>query len=147
MVSWSDRENALACLDTARNTLDLVELAAIFREAPIADRLLVADSRRGSDSGPESLVWQRLWRIGVQLRQQIQIPGVGRVDAGIVGTRVILEIDSREYHESPEAFERDRWRTAELIARGYIVVRLSYLRITSDWRWCERMVLAAIARS
>ena len=79
------------------------------------------------------------------MRQQVRIPGVGRIDIGVVGTSVIIEVDGRTYHEDPVAFEEDRRRDAELVARGYIVVRLSYRRVMEDWPWCERVVLAAIA--
>lgn len=72
--------------------------------------------------------------------------GVGRVDMVVRGTRIVIEVDGRTYHEDPAAFEEDRRRDAELVARGYVVIRLSYLRVATDWPWCQRIVLAAIAR-
>lgn len=147
VVTWCDRTDAIACLETALTTQgwSTRQLASVFRSETIASRLVVSAARMGSDSGPESLVCQRLRRRGLVLRQQVRIQGVGRVDIGVVGTRVIVEVDGRTYHEDPVAFEEDRRRDAELVARGHIVVRLSYRRVMDDWPWCERMVLAAIA--
>jgi very-short-patch-repair endonuclease len=147
VVEWCDRETAIACLDTALTEyrLSRAELLGTFSDAPASDRLLAGECCLGSDSGTESLVRQRLTALGIKLRQQIQIRGVGRVDMGIVGTRILLEIDSEKYHDNDEAFERDRWRTAELVARGYVVIRLSYLRVTTDWAWCLRMIIGAMA--
>ncbi|MEO9013807.1 MAG: DUF559 domain-containing protein [Terrimesophilobacter sp.] len=147
VVEWCDRETAIACLDTALTAyrLSRTELLTIFSDASTSDRLLAGECCRGSDSGTESLVRQRLTALGIRVRQQIQIRGVGRVDMGIAGTRIILEIDSGRFHDNDEAFERDRWRTAELVARGYIVIRLSYARVTTDWAWCLRMIAGAMA--
>jgi very-short-patch-repair endonuclease len=147
VVAWCDRTDAIACLETALTSQgwSTRQLASVFQSEPIASRLVVSAARAGSDSGPESLVCQRLRRRGLVLRQQVRIPGVGRVDIRVVGTRVVIEVDGRTYHEDPAAFEEDRRRDAELVARGYIVVRLSYRRVMDDWPWCERMVLAAIA--
>ncbi|HUG50883.1 MAG TPA: DUF559 domain-containing protein [Terrimesophilobacter sp.] len=147
MVEWCDRETAIACLDTAltKYRLSRTQLLGIFSDAPASDRLLAGKCCPGSDSGPESLVRQRLTALGIKVRQQIQIRGVGPVDMGIVGTRIILEIDGGRYHSSDEAFEHDRWRTAECVARGYTVIRLSYVQVTTDWAWCLRMIFGAMA--
>jgi very-short-patch-repair endonuclease len=147
MVEWSTEETALACLDTAvqQGLIALDALASLFARQPLRSRLIAARVRYGSDSGPESIVSRRLSSLGIRLDQQVSIRGVGRVDMRIRGSRVIIEVDGRTYHEDPAAFENDRRRDAELIARGYVVVRLSYLRVLSDWAWCQKMVLAAIA--
>ncbi len=147
MVSWSDRETAVACLDTALTVfnLDRVRIQRMFMTASAAERVLASRCRRGSDSGTESLVRQRLTAMGIAHRQQVAIPGVGRVDFALRGTRIVIEVDSRAYHSDPVSFERDRWRDGELVARGFTVIRLSYERATSDWPWCRRVILAALA--
>lgn len=147
VVEWSDQETAIACLDTALRLTPLrpLDIAELFSRAPVADRLIAAESRYGCHSGTESLVAQRLRFLAISFRQQVLIEGVGRVDFGIRDTKVILEVDSRLYHDDPEAYERDRWRDAELVKRGYTVIRLSYLRITTDWAWCVSIIRAAIS--
>lgn len=146
VVEWCDRETAIACLDTAL-TVRKVPRAALekmFARSPIADRLLLGRCAFGSQAGTESIVRQRLQLLGIAVRQQVWVSGVGHVDFGVVGTRVVIEVDGRKYHEDPIQFEEDRRRDAELVSRNYTVVRLSYLQVTTDWPWCERMILAAI---
>lgn len=148
VVAWCDRETAVACLDTAATKFHLTAaaLAEIFRDASTAGRLVVAASREGSDSGPESIVRQRLFAAGIRVIQQVQF-GVGRVDMQVEGTRILIEVDSREFHDSPEARERDRVRDAELAALNYVVIRLSYQRIFGDWGWCLRIVREAMTHA
>ncbi len=50
-------------------------------------------------------------------------PGI-RVDL-MIGERLIVEVDGREHHSDPVAFERDRVRDARLSALGYRVLRFS----------------------
>lgn len=142
---WSDTETAVACLDTARNIIPAPLLESLFENEPQASRRPLAASRPGSDSGPESIARQRLSRIGLVLVQQIRVPGIGRIDGRIEGTRVLVEIDS-SHHDNDASFESDRIRDAELAALGFVVVRLTFRQLTTDWPWCERMVLAAVAR-
>jgi len=146
VVEWCDRETAIACLDTAITVVPLSRraLMTMFADAASTARIVASSARAGSDSGLESIVRQRMSPL-LPLAQQVRIRGVGRVDLQVVGTSVLIEVDGREHHAERDAFERDRWRDAELVARGYRVIRLSYRRIIHDWAWCERMVLAALA--
>lgn len=147
VAAWCDRETAIACLETAISIhgLSLARIAAIFRDAPARSRVLAAAVRRGSESGIESIVAHRLTDRGVRVRQQVEIPRVGRVDMEIVGTRVVVEVDGRQYHQRPGEFENDRRRDAELVALGYGVIRLSYSQVITNWKWCERVILDALA--
>lgn len=146
VVAWCDRETAIATLDTALALVPRDALLDTFATAPVSQREVVAECRPGSDSGYESIVRQRLGAIGVIVIQQVQIARVGRVDGLISGTRVVLEVDGREYHDDPAAVEEDRRRGAELVAQGYTRVQLSSTRIMTDWPWCVRMVLGAMAQ-
>lgn len=141
VVSWTDPETAIACLDTARTVFGLSAgaIADIFRDAPVADRLRAGASRSGSDSGPESVVRQRLSAAGFAVVQQVAFPGM-RVDIGIVGTRALIEVDSEEFHGSAESRDRDQRRDSELLRRGFVVVRLPFDRIFGDWPWCLEQV-------
>lgn len=146
VVEWCDRETAIACLDTALTVRKIprTTLEKLFERSPLADRLLLGQCTFGSQAGTESIVRQRLHALGIAVRQQVRVSGVGHVDFGVVGTRVVIEVDGRQYHEDPIQFEEDRRRDAELVSRNFTVVRLSYLQVTTDWPWCERMILAAI---
>lgn len=71
-------------------------------------------------------------------------PGI-RVDL-MIGERLIVEVDGREHHSDPVAFERDRVRDARLSALGYRVLRFSYNQVMFDWPLVEASILAATAR-
>jgi len=51
VVAWSDRETAVACLDSALALVPREALVEAFSEATIAYRQLVDECRPGSDSG------------------------------------------------------------------------------------------------
>jgi hypothetical protein len=51
------------------------------------------------------------------------------VDALFVAERVIVELDSKEFHMDAIAFETDRERDAEMLARGFVTVRVTWERI------------------
>lgn len=40
--------------------------------------------------------------------------------------RFVLEADSRDFHSTPVAFERDRWRDRELMRAGYASLRVTH---------------------
>ncbi|MEO8261351.1 MAG: DUF559 domain-containing protein [Pseudolysinimonas sp.] len=147
VVRWSETETAIACLDTAMETWrwTSADLQRIFAGRPAADRLLAWRARPGSGSGCESIVRQRLLAMGVRVAQQVNIAGVGRVDMMVPRTRLVIEIDGFEHHGTRRAFEEDRRRDAELARRGYVVVRLTYRQITSDWARCRGALLAALS--
>jgi very-short-patch-repair endonuclease len=148
VLQWSDAETAVACLDTARRQFGLTDadLARIFAGQNASVRVKAGASRPGSDSGVESIVRQRLKRIGVEVEQQVEIPVVGRVDMLVRSARLVIEVDSKGYHSSPEQFENDRRRGAELAAIDHRELRLSFQRVFEEWAWCERTVLAALGR-
>jgi hypothetical protein len=54
------------------------------------------------------------------------------VDALWPGQRLIVELDSWEFHRERRAFEEDRARDAALMAAGYRVVRITWRRIADD---------------
>jgi len=148
VVDWADAETAVACLDTARNKFGWndAHIASMFRAASAEQRVRSLASRPGSDAGTESVVRQRLARIGISVRQQVAIAGVGRVDMIVKGTKVVVEVDGKSYHRAKESFENDRRRDADLAARGYVVVRLSFAQVFGNWPWSERVVAETVTQ-
>ena len=54
-----------------------------------------------------------------------------RAGSAIAGAlALIVELDSREFHDTAEAFERDRLRDAELQLAGYAVLRITWRQLT-----------------
>jgi predicted transcriptional regulator of viral defense system len=47
-------------------------------------------------------------------------------------SRLVVELDSRSYHSSPRAFERDRARDAHLLREGIRVLRVTYKRLKRE---------------
>jgi very-short-patch-repair endonuclease len=143
VLTWCDRETALACLETAIELRGLIP-GSFARSAPRV-RLLVARSRPGCQSGPESIVRQRLERRGLRLISQAFIAGVGHVDLLIAGVGLVIEVDGLEYHSDPRSFENDRRRDRALVANGYRVMRLSFRQVFAEWPACEAAILSAVA--
>ena len=46
--------------------------------------------------------------------------------------RLIVELDSREFHLTPAAFENDRRRDIALQALGYTVIRITHRRLIEE---------------
>lgn len=95
------------------------------------------------ESGIETLFWLRMQAL--RPRRQVRIPGVGRVDF-LLGDRLVIEVDGREFHSSPDSFEADRRRDAALSSLGYRVLRFSYRQIMHDWEAVASAVWGAVAR-
>lgn len=97
-----------------------------------------------SQSGTESVIRLALRRWRIQFRQQVQI-GIFRVDF-LIGRRLILEIDSRLFHDSHDAYERDRARDRLLAAMGYHVIRLTYHQVMHELDPVMRDILTILRR-
>lgn len=57
--------------------------------------------------------------------------------------RLVVETDGRETHETPVAYQRDRWRDQHLLASGYRVSRVTWQQIRGEFD----AVVARIANS
>jgi hypothetical protein len=77
-------------------------------------------------------------------------PGVNRRVTGLEvdfvwpAQRLVAEADSRRYHATRRAFERDRERDALLLLHGYRVVRLTERRLTTDPEGVARLLAALL---
>jgi hypothetical protein len=59
-------------------------------------------------------------------------PGRRESDMLFAAERVIVELDGWEFHRDKYAFEDDRDRDAELLAAGYVTVRITWERLLSN---------------
>lgn len=98
-----------------------------------------------AESGLETIARLALRSRRVSLRSQVQIAGIGRVDL-LIGDRLVLELDGREWHDRPGDFERDRARDRALVAAGYVVMRVSYRQVMTEWPRIEAQILALVRR-
>lgn len=106
---------------------------------------LIALADSAAESGGETYVRLRLRSMQVDVRTQVEIPDIGRVDF-LIGDRLVLEVDGYAFHGDRDAFERDRARDLALVARGFLVIRVSYRQITREWPRVERAI-SSILRS
>ncbi|HXH36619.1 MAG TPA: type IV toxin-antitoxin system AbiEi family antitoxin domain-containing protein [Plantibacter sp.] len=146
VMHCAEAEDAIACWETALSsgTLPQDTLARIASGLPMHLRRRAALVQAGAESGPESLVGQRLVRAGFAVRRQAVFAGIGRVDL-LVGERLVVEVDGFAYHSDPARFESDRRRDALLTAAGQVVIRLSFRQVMFDWPFCERIIREALA--
>jgi very-short-patch-repair endonuclease len=57
--------------------------------------------------------------------------GPFKVDFFWPDEKVIVEVDGYAYHADRASFERDRERDATLVARGYVVLRVTWRQLTA----------------
>ena len=140
-------EIVIAAVDSAlrKGLITLPEWLAEISQLPGRLPMLLEPVEALSESIIESYTRFRLWRLGLEPRVQVQIRGVGRVDL-LIGTRLVIELDGREFHSSADQFEEDRRRDAVLIALGYHVLRFSYRQIMYKWFEVLAAIDASIAR-
>jgi very-short-patch-repair endonuclease len=67
------------------------------------------------------------------------------LDAALPELRIAVELDGAAFHGSAEARERDTRRDVALAALGWVVLRFSYLRLTSDPECCRPEMLQVCA--
>ena len=68
---------------------------------------------------------------------------VGRVDLFWPEFGLVVELDGRQFHSDPDAFETDRRRDARLLGVGISVLRFTWTQYT-DGDYFERTVTNAI---
>lgn len=138
-------ENALAVWESALNKglVHTEYLDGLTLRSASARRVRAASASL-SDSGIETIPRARLERIGIRMRQQVVLDG-HRVD-GLIGERLVLQIDGFNYHSTPEQRRKDIAGDRRLALRGYTVLRYDYTQILFTWPVVEAEILAAMAR-
>lgn len=120
--------------------------ARIRRALPASARWLVDLARDDAESGLESLVRLRLHLLGIRVRTQVDIDGVGRVDF-VIEDRIILEADGKVNHASSTQRHRDLSRDAVASRLGYETLRFDYALIIHEWDTVIAAITAALARA
>jgi very-short-patch-repair endonuclease len=140
-------EDALAIVDSALNQrlLTLARLTRLVASLPPRFSSVLDDVDPECESGLETYCRYRLTQLGLPIRTQVTIDGVGRVDV-IVGDRLIVEADGKKWHDGAAAFVSDRTRDLALVRMGYIVIRVAYEHVTREWHLVELAVRALVER-
>ena len=117
---------AVATIDSALNgrLIAAEQLGDLFAALPARFSALrpLIDGR--AESGPETLVRLMARMLGCDVRLQVTFDGIGRVDLLIDGW-LVVECDSKEFHQGWEAQARDRERDVALAGLGYATLRVT----------------------
>lgn len=98
------------------------EVILMFTQLPVRFRPLLALIDASAASGPETFMRLILRALGVAYETQVLIEGVGRVDFLVEGW-LIIECDSREFHEGWAKQVDDRRRDMAAAMQGYVTIR------------------------
>ena len=126
----------------------LPELAERGRTGITLMRELLADRPAGyipPASGLEARVIRLLDEAGVPTTRQVDLGGddwIRRVDLVVVGTNVVIEVDSARFHSSLSDRRRDGARDAALAELGYQV-----MRVTEEEVWATPAAVVRRVRS
>lgn len=136
-------DHALATWESAVRTgaVSLAYLERLTLRSRSARRILAVCGEL-SDSGIESIFVIRLARIGIAVRQQASVEG-HRID-GLIGERLVCQIDGYEFHKSAAQRRRDIAHDRRLMLLGYTVLRFDYAQIMFEWETVEAQIRAAM---
>lgn len=100
-------------------------------------------ARDDADSGIESIVRYRFHCLGISMKSQCEVPGVGRVDY-LIGDRLLIEVDGKENHDGPSERHKDLIRDAQAAALGLETLRFDYAMVMYDWNLVEAAVRSRV---
>jgi very-short-patch-repair endonuclease len=122
--------------------LDAEQLAAALARSPTARgtrtlRALLAEPSPGTTRSALEERFLALCRNSAvpRPRLNLHVPtdhGLVEVDACWPAARLVVELDGAAAHRTRRAFHADRRRDAALAAQGYVVVRLTWERVTRE---------------
>lgn len=137
--------DALAVWESALR-LKLVDLAVLDRVRWRSTRAssLKALASSLSDSGLETCFVMLMRDTGVTVQQQAWIDG--RPVDGLIGERLIIQLDGFAYHSSAAERRRDLEADARLGLRGYTVLRFDYQQVFFRPGYVTDVVRTAIAQ-
>ena len=116
-----------------RGLLSLRSAESLLGSQPLRKQgagLQLFDPRSGSGSETRVRLW--LQRRHHQVRCQVSIAHVGRVDL-LVGKSLVIEVDSRAHHLADENYAADHRRDLMLHALGFHRLRLTWHQVFDDW--------------
>jgi very-short-patch-repair endonuclease len=135
----------IASVDSALHggQLHPARLHELRRALPANRRHLIRWIDRRAESGLESIVRVLAVELGLRVRSQVTIPGVGRVDL-VIEDWIVVETDGSAFHDQALS-PRDRRRDARLIATGRSVLRPGYSLVVHDLAAVARQLIGAVA--
>ncbi len=127
-----------------REMLTAADLLWLREHVTIEARAAMDIARDDADSGLESLLRWRLRHLGLEVRTQVRVFGVGIVDA-VIGDRLLIEVDGRAGHHGVDERHKDLVRDANAAIWGYCTLRFDYAMVIHDWELVEAAILGQLA--
>lgn len=154
IAQCTGEETFFCALESALRTsmLRSGDMRWLAERVPVPVRWLLGFARADADSGLESLIRLRLHKLGISVRTQVQINGVGEVDF-VIGERLIIEADGKKNHDDgkadsseprPSLRHKDLVRDAKAAALGYVTLRFDYAMIVHDWPTVVAAIVAKV---
>ncbi|MGW9631695.1 endonuclease domain-containing protein [Agromyces sp. NPDC055520] len=95
-----------------------------------------------ADSGLESFVLTRLRWLDVRIVPQAWLEG-HRVDF-LIGDRLVLQIDGGHHVDAQRIADNEH--DAELMLRGFHVIRVGYRQVVDDWPAVQMLIMRAVGQ-
>ena len=136
-------EQAVIVVDSAlrRGLIELGELEQLaMTDAAFVPVFAHADP--SSDSDSETVARVRLARRGIVMVPQVVIDG-HPVD-GLIGTRLVLQLDGYGPHTTRRQHNRDLRQDDKLRRKGYIVLRYTRDHVMREWTMIETTILGLV---
>ncbi len=146
-VGCQSKADAIVSLDSALNKkrISRAELEFLMSELPGSYRSYLDLVDPSAQSGLETKARLGLRRYNIPYRSQVKVAGVGYVDL-LVGDRLVVELDGREWHSSDEAYDEDRRRDLILHERGCAIIRLTYDQVMGEWGRVVALIREMVGR-
>lgn len=137
---------AVATLDSVlhHGLLTRTQLEKVFVTLPQRFSALLALVDATAASGPETFMRLILRGLGLRYETQVSVPGVGYVDFVVEGW-LIIECDSKEWHEGWEKQVKDRRRDLAAAKLGYVTLRPLATDIMHDAAGVRASIAAVVA--
>lgn len=97
-------------------------------------------------SGTESKLRLACAAAGLSVELQASIAAVGQVDLLINGW-LIVEVDSKRFHDGPTEQHRDRVRDGNAVLGNYGHLRFNYALVQYDLDWCVQVIVARLRQA
>jgi very-short-patch-repair endonuclease len=106
------------------------ELTTLLTRYPGRRTAQLTPERGATKSDLEDDFTRFLKRHKLPLPERNQTIAGHEVDAVYRDHHLVIELDSRQFHATPQAFEQDRDRDADLLNAGFPTIRITHHRLT-----------------
>lgn len=135
-------ETALVVWESAMNKghVDAARLRGL--DLPAAARAVLEQARPYADSGLETIFLYRLRWMCLPMIPQVWI--IDRPVDLLIGERLVVQIDGGTHVGAQRA--RDIAHDAQLVLRGYTVLRFGYEQVMERWSEVQAVIMEAVAQ-